>query len=288
MKIIETIGEMLEFVRLAKKEGKSIALVPTMGSLHEGHSTLLRQARQACDIVVVSIFVNPTQFGPNEDFDKYPRDLAADSKAAAKVGVQVIFHPQVQEMYPQGYATFIEVEEITQKLCGLSRPGHFRGVATVVNKLLHIIEPDKAFFGQKDAQQVMVLKRMVADLNMNVILEIVPIVREIDGLAMSSRNAFLGREERQAALSLSRSLQIAQQLVAKGEGDVAQIRAQVIAEIQGEKLTEIEYVEMYSYPALEDILQVKVKVKVKVKVILALAVRIGKTRLIDNVILEVR
>lgn len=281
MKIIETIVEMVAFVRQAKEERKSIALVPTMGSLHEGHLTLLRHARQACDIVVVSIFVNPTQFGPNEDFDKYPRDLAGDSQAAQGVGVQVLFHPKSQEMYPAGYASFIEVEGITQVLCGLSRPGHFRGVATVVTKLLHIVQPDKVFFGQKDAQQVMVLQRMVADFNMNVILEVVPIVREEDGLAMSSRNAFLSVAERQAALSLSRSLQIAQQLVAEGEHNIARIRSRVMSEIQVEKVTEIEYVELYSYPLLEEI------TKLKGKVLLALAVRIGKTRLIDNTILEV-
>lgn len=282
MKIIETIDEMMQFVSGVKKEGKSIGLVPTMGSLHEGHLTLLRQAKQACDIVVVSIFVNPTQFGPNEDFDKYPRDLSADSKAAATVGVEVVFHPKVQEMYPQGYATFIEVEHITGKLCGLSRPGHFRGVATVVNKLLHIVQPDKAFFGQKDAQQVMVLQRMVADLNMNVTLEIVPIVRETDGLAMSSRNVFLTAEERQAALVLSRSLRIAEELVGTGEHNVSTLRSQVLAKIQTEKLADVEYVEIYSYPLLGDILQIEGKA------LLALAVRIGKTRLIDNVILEVK
>jgi len=282
MRIIETIAEMTEFVRQVKGEGKSIALVPTMGSLHEGHLTLMRQAGKACDVVVASIFVNPTQFGPNEDFDKYPRDLANDSKAAASAGVQVIFHPQIREMYPEGYASFIEVEGITQKLCGLSRPGHFRGVATVVNKLLHIVQPDKAFFGQKDAQQVMVLKRMVADFNMSVILEVVPIVREADGLALSSRNAFLSAEERQAALSLSRSLEVAKALVASGEEDVAKIQSLVAAEIETEKLTEIEYVQMYSYPLLQDIS------KITGPALLALAVRIGKTRLIDNVILEVK
>ena len=282
MRIIENIAEMSEFVRQAKSKGQSIGLVPTMGSLHEGHLTLVRQAGQSCDIVVVSIFVNPTQFGPNEDFEQYPRDLAGDSKAAERGGAQVIFHPRVREMYPVGYASFIEVEGITQKLCGLSRPGHFRGVATVVNKLLHIIQPDQAFFGQKDAQQVLVLQRMVADFNMNVRLEVVPIVREADGLALSSRNAFLSVPERQAALSLSRSLQIAETLVGSGEDDLASIKSRVISEIQAESLTEIEYVELYSYPLLEEISYVKGKV------LLALAVRVGKTRLIDNVILEVK
>ena len=282
MRIIENIAEMKEFVVQAKSRGQSIGLVPTMGSLHEGHLTLLRTARKACDVVVVSIFVNPTQFGPNEDFAQYPRDLAGDSKAAEGAGADVIFHPQAAEMYPGGYASFIEVSNITEKLCGLSRPGHFRGVATVVTKLLHIIQPDRAFFGQKDAQQVMVLQRMVADLNMNVALEVVPIVRENDGLAMSSRNAFLSAIEREAALSLARSLKIAEELVASGENTIARIKSRVMSEIQMETLTEIEYVEAYSYPLLEEVTHIKGKV------LLALAVRVGKTRLIDNIILEVR
>lgn len=282
MKIIETVAEMRHFIKLAKEQGKTVALVPTMGSLHEGHLTLMRQARQACDIVVVSIFVNPTQFGPNEDFAKYPRDLTSDSQATASVSVDVIFHPQAKEMYPTGYASFVEIEGITEKLCGLSRPGHFRGVATVVTKLLNIVQPDKAFFGQKDAQQVLVLQRMVADFNMNVSLEVVPIVREEDGLAMSSRNAFLSAEERQAGLILSRSLKLAEDLVAQGECNIENIRLQVMAEIQTEKLAECDYVEIFNYPALQEI------DVLKDKALLALAVRIGKTRLIDNTILEVK
>lgn len=282
MKMIETIKDMREFVQQAQRQGQSIALVPTMGSLHEGHLTLMRRAAQTCDIVVTSIFINPTQFGPNEDFAKYPRDLTGDSEKAASAGVQVIFHPQVAEMYPEGYSSFIEVEGITEKLCGLSRPGHFRGVGTVVNKLFNIIQPNKAFFGQKDAQQVLVLQRMVSDLNMNVTLEVVPIVREEDGLAMSSRNAFLSAEERRAALVLSRSLNLAQQLVAGGERVVDKIRTQVMAEIGTEQLATCEYVEVHNYPGLQDI------TGIKDKALLALAVRIGKTRLIDNIILEVK
>ncbi len=280
MKIIETIKDMKFFVQQAKEKGLSIGLVPTMGSLHEGHLTLMRQAKKECDVVVVSIFVNPTQFGPNEDYGKYPRDLTGDSEQASKAGVEVIFHPQVQEMYPKGYNSFIEIDGITQKLCGLSRPGHFRGVATIVAKLLNIIQPDKAFFGQKDAQQVLVLQRMVSDLNMNVILEIVPIVRERDGLAMSSRNAFLSEEERGAALILYRSLQLAHQLVAKGEQNVEKVKHQVIMNIQGEERAQIDYVEIHSYPLLENV------DVIGEKVLLALAVRIGNTRLIDNIILE--
>ena len=282
MKIIETIKDMREFVAEARRQGQSIGLVPTMGSLHEGHVTLMRRAVQACDIVVASIFINPTQFGPNEDFAKYPRDLARDSEKAASAGVQVIFHPQAAEMYPEGYSSFIEIAGITEKLCGLSRPGHFRGVATVVNKLINIVQPDKAFFGQKDAQQVLVLQRMVADLNMNITLEVVPIVRENDGLAMSSRNAFLSAKERQAGLVLSRSLKLAKQLVAQGEHNVATIRSQVMAEIQTEALAECEYVEIYHYPLLQEI------TVLEGQALLALAVRIGNTRLIDNTILEVK
>jgi pantoate--beta-alanine ligase len=280
MKIISDIQEMQLFVRQVKEKGMSIGLVPTMGSLHEGHLTLMRQAKKNCDVVIVSIFVNPTQFGPTEDFAKYPRDLSGDSQQAAKAGVDVIFHPQPEEMYPAGYSSFIEINGITQKLCGLSRPGHFRGVATVVTKLFNIIQSDKAFFGQKDAQQVLVLKRMVADLNMNVTLEVVPIVREEDGLAMSSRNAFLSPEERKAALVLSQSLQLAQKLVDQGQVNARNIKEQVILKIQKEKLAQIDYVEVYSYPQLEN-LDV-----IRDKALLALAVRIGNTRLIDNAILE--
>lgn len=280
MRTIETIEEMRLFVKEAKAKGLSIGLVPTMGSLHEGHLTLMRQAKKQCDVVVASIFVNPVQFGPNEDFDKYPRDLAGDSARAGTAGIDAIFHPLAKEMYPAGYSSFVEVDGITQKLCGLSRPGHFRGVATVVTKLFNIVQPDRAFFGQKDAQQVLVLKRMASDLNMNVAIEIVPIVREADGLAMSSRNAFLSDEERKAALVLSRSLRLAQQLVAGGDKNIKSIRRQVITEIQSEKLAQIDYVEIYSYPALET------RDDITGKALLALAVRIGSTRLIDNIILE--
>lgn len=280
MKIIDTIQDMRLFIKQAKQQGLRIGLVPTMGSLHEGHLTLMRQAKKSCDVVVVSIFVNPTQFGPNEDYAKYPRDLTGDSEQAGKAGVDVIFHPQAQELYPKGYSSFIEIDGITQKLCGLSRPGHFRGVATIVAKLFNIIQPDIAFFGQKDAQQVLVLGRMVADLNMNVELEIVPIVREEDGLAMSSRNAFLAAEERHAALVLSRSLQHAKLLVTQGEVNVEKLKQQVIDMIQTEKLAMIDYVEIFSYPLLENI------DVINTKALLALAVRIGNTRLIDNIILE--
>ena len=281
MQVIETIPDMRAFVNAAREAGQSIALVPTMGALHEGHLTLMRQAKAQCDIVIVSIFVNPTQFGPQEDFKRYPRDLAGDSEKAAGVGVDAIFHPTAAEMYPKGYASYVAVEGITDKLCGLSRPGHFRGVTTVVSKLFNIVQPDKAFFGQKDAQQVLVLDRMVQDLNMNVQLEMVPIVREEDGLAMSSRNSFLSAEERRAALVLSQSLLLAQRLVAAGERDIAKIRAAVVNVIAVQPLADIDYVEIYNYPDLASI------GTLSTKALLALAVRFGTTRLIDNTVLEV-
>jgi pantoate--beta-alanine ligase len=278
MKVIETVAEMREFVAAKRRAGKSIGLVPTMGALHEGHLTLMRTAKAKCDVVVASIFVNPTQFGPNEDLDSYPRDLASDAAKAETAGVEAIFHPQPSEMYPEGYAAYVNVEGITDKLCGKSRPGHFRGVATVVSKLFNIVQPDTAFFGQKDAQQVAVLERMVRDLNVPVRIEVVPIVREADGLALSSRNAYLSTEERQAALVLSKSLHLASQAVKNGErqADVLKILAQ--AKIKEEPLANIEYVELYSYPDLAEIEEVRGQA------ILAVAVRFGTTRLIDNVI----
>ncbi|MDU4960073.1 MAG: pantoate--beta-alanine ligase [Sporomusaceae bacterium] len=281
MRVIETIKEMRTFVSAARTAGKSIALVPTMGALHEGHLTLMRQAKAQCDIVIISIFVNPNQFGPQEDFSCYPRDLAGDSEKASHVGVDAIFHPTVAEMYPNGYSSYVVVEGITDKLCGLSRPGHFRGVTTVVNKLLNIVQPDKAFFGQKDAQQILVLNRMVRDLNMNVQLEMVPIVREDDGLAMSSRNRYLSAQEHDAAVVLSQSLFLAQRLVHAGERDVAKLRMAVVGLITEQPLANLDYVEIYSYPEMESISTLSTNV------LLALAVRFGTTRLIDNIILEV-
>jgi len=277
-----TIAEIREFVRNARAEGKTIGFVPTMGYLHQGHLELMRRAKESCDVVVISIFVNPTQFGPKEDFAQYPRDLERDLRMAEDVGVDAVFNPSTEEMYPAGYCTYVEVERITEKLCGLSRPGHFRGVATVVTKLFNIVNPDQAFFGQKDAQQVLVIKRMVADLNLNVEVVTVPTVREADGLAMSSRNVYLNAEQRQAALVLSRSLQKAAEAVAAGQQDVSVIRQLVVGMIEAEPLAEIDYVEIYSYPDLEPV------DKIQGPALLALAVKIGQTRLIDNTILGVR
>ncbi|AQS57917.1 pantoate--beta-alanine ligase [Desulforamulus ferrireducens] len=280
MRLCKTINEMRSFIKAVRAEGKIVGLVPTMGYLHQGHMSLVREAKSRCDVVVVSIFVNPTQFGPNEDYHSYPRDLQKDAALVAEAGVDVIFAPEVAEMYPAGFSSYVEVTGVSECLCGASRPGHFRGVATVVSKLFHIVQPDLAFFGQKDFQQVLVIKRMVADLNMTVQIVEVPIVREADGLAMSSRNVYLSPEERQAALVLSRSLKLAQELVAQGERDIATLRDRVCQEINKETLANIDYVEIRSLPNLQTI------DKLEGQALLALAVRFGKTRLIDNTILE--
>lgn len=281
MQIIKTVAEMQDFVHRIKAAGKSLALVPTMGYLHEGHLTLIREAKAACDTVVASIFVNPLQFGVGEDYEEYPRDLTRDARLSESAGVDAIFAPPVAEMYPKGYHTFVEVEEITNHLCGRSRPGHFRGVTTVVNKLFNIVQPDKAFFGQKDAQQVLVIKRMAADLNMNLEIVTVPIVREEDGLAMSSRNVYLTPEERRAALVLNKSLQQAKTAIEAGERRGSAIRDMIIQTIETEKLANIDYVEVVSMSSLQP------QETLKGEVLIALAVRFGKTRLIDNVMLTV-
>jgi pantoate--beta-alanine ligase len=280
MIIFHTIAEMREFVRKARAGGRSVGLVPTMGYLHQGHLELMRQAKKRCDTVIVSIFVNPTQFGPNEDFARYPRDLERDAGLAKEAGVDAIFNPTVGEMYPEGFCTYVDLERLTDKLCGLSRPGHFRGVATVVTKLFNIVRPDLAFFGQKDAQQALVIKRMAADLNLDLEVVTVPTVREADGLAMSSRNVYLQPEERQAALVLSRSLGKAGEAVAAGERDAAKLRQLVVDMIKAEPLAEIDYVEIFSHPELEPVDQITGPS------LLALAVKIGRTRLIDNTVLE--
>ncbi|MFX4263531.1 pantoate--beta-alanine ligase [Pelotomaculum propionicicum] len=281
MRIFHTIAEIREFVRQARADGHSIGLVPTMGYLHEGHLELMSQAKKQCDTVIISIFVNPAQFGPGEDLASYPRDLDRDAGMAETVGVDAIFNPGVEEIYPSGYCTYVDVERITDRLCGASRPGHFRGVATVVTKLFNIVKPDYAFFGQKDAQQVLVIKRMATDLNMEVEVVTVPTVRERDGLAMSSRNIYLDPAQRQAALSLNRSLKRAAAEVRAGERDAAKIRQLVIDIIKAEPLAEIDYVEIYSHPDLEPV------EAIKGPALLALAVKMGRARLIDNIILHV-
>lgn len=280
MRLVERISEVREAVRAARAAGRRIGFVPTMGYLHEGHLTLMRQARQASDFVVVSIFVNPTQFGPNEDFARYPRDLERDAALCAGVPVDLIFHPSVAEMYPQPFRTSVQVGGLTETLCGASRPGHFDGVATVVSKLFNIVQPDAAFFGQKDAQQVAVIQRMVIDLNMDLTIVPVPTVREADGLAMSSRNSYLSPDERQAALVLSRSLRMAAQRVEAGERDLRTLADAMRAMIAAEPLANIDYVEIVDYATLQPV------ERLDAKALAALAVRFGKTRLIDNVVLE--
>lgn len=279
--VVTTKKELKRILRNAKKEGKTIGLVPTMGFLHEGHLSLIRSAKEENNLVVVSIFVNPTQFGPNEDFETYPRDMTQDTKLAYREGADIIFNPSVSEMYPTGSATWVNVEgDITSILCGASRPTHFKGVTTVVNMLFNMVEPDKAYFGQKDAQQVAVLTKMVQDLHINVELVVCPIVREADGLALSSRNTYLSKDERLQAVILNQALQLARKTYKEGERDTETLSRFVENKITTMPLAEIEYVSIYSYPSLAEIH------KIVDSAIIAVAVRFGKTRLIDNIILE--
>lgn len=288
---IVPLREQLKDARFtAAKEGKQIkvALVPTMGYLHEGHASLLRKARAENDLVVLSIFVNPIQFGPNEDFERYPRDPEKDLALAEREGVDFVFLPTVEEMYPEPTRTHIKVAGLTDVLCGASRPGHFDGVTTVVGKLFHIVQPDRAYFGQKDAQQVAVITRMVEDLNFDVEIIPCPIVRESDGLALSSRNVYLSAEERKAALVLSRSLERAK---AKAEGQnpvtAGELRAEIRDSISAEPLANIDYVEVSDFPELSPLADdERVDAAGRHKgVLIAVAVKFGTTRLIDNVIL---
>ncbi len=281
MKIIKSIAEMKQFSAEVRAAGRVLGFVPTMGYLHEGHLTIMRESVQKCDVTVVSIFVNPLQFGQGEDYEEYPRDLTRDAAMAEEVGVAAVFAPVVAEMYPKCYNTFIEVDGITEPLCGRSRPGHFRGVTTVVNKLFNIVQPHFAFFGQKDAQQVLVIKKMVADLHMNLEIVVVPTVREADGLAMSSRNFYLSPAERQAALVLAKSLEEARRMVEKGERDPEVVKAVVKKIIADEPLAKIDYVELLSVPELTAV------DRLQGQHLLAEAVFVGNTRLIDNLVLEV-
>jgi len=277
MKVIEKIDDMK---RLRRQLAEPVGFVPTMGYFHEGHLALVRRARAENPTVVVSIFVNPTQFGQQEDLDKYPRDPQRDLAILEKERVDIVFMPQVAEIYPPQFSSWVEVGKVTERLEGASRPGYFRGVATVVAKLFNIVQPTRAYFGQKDAQQAVVIKKMVADLNMNLEIIIVPTVREPDGLAMSSRNVYLNPEERQAALVLYRALTLAQQLWLQGEKDAQAIRQQVMDLIQKEPLADIDYVSIADAETLDEL------DTVNPPALVSLAVRIGKTRLIDNVVLE--
>lgn len=283
MKLCQTTADLQEEVALARAAGKSIGLIPTMGALHEGHGSLIAAARKENELVIVSVFVNPTQFGPGEDLEAYPRTLEADCILAGKMGADIVFAPAAKEMYPSADMTRVEVTgDITKVLCGRSRPIHFRGVTTVVSKLFNLAQPDRAYFGQKDAQQVQVIKRMVKDLFFNVQLRIMPIVREADGLAKSSRNTYLSQEERTAGLILSKSLRYAEELFKQGERDSSRIAAETAKLIGSEPLSEIDYVEIYELPDLKPVAG-----DITGSCLLAVAVRFGTTRLIDNVILEV-
>ena len=282
MEIITGIDQMKKKVRELKSEGKTIGFVPTMGFLHEGHLSLVRESIRRADVTVVSIFVNPTQFGPDEDLKDYPRDLKRDSELLKKEGVDYLFIPEADEMYPEGYKTYVEPHDLQHKLCGRSRPVHFRGVCTVVLKLFNIVNPDISFFGQKDAQQAIIITRMVRDLNLDVKVEVLPTVREKDGLALSSRNIYLNAEERRAALVLSRSLREAQSMVEKGERKAAVIVNRMKEIISNEPLARIDYVEIVDMEELDPL------VRIEKEALAALAVFVGKARLIDNAILSLK
>lgn len=285
MKVIRTVAELVAAIRTYKVEqpSASIGFVPTMGYLHQGHASLLERSRQDNDLSVLSIFVNPIQFGPNEDLDRYPRDEERDLATAERAGVDIAFLPAVEEMYPTPTKTKVAVSELTSLLCGASRPGHFDGVTTVVSKLFHMVKPTRAYFGMKDAQQVAVLTQMVADLNMDVEIVPCPIVREADGLALSSRNVYLSPEQRKQALTLSQSLL---QAVGKLEEDVLaveQVKAGIIERISQAPLADIEYVEVISFPSLERLSEDTLLPAQDADTLIALAVRFGSTRLIDNI-----
>ncbi len=282
MKTFVKISEIKTEINRQRAEGKSIGFIPTMGFLHEGHLSLVRESLQKTDCTVVSIFVNPTQFGPQEDFKEYPRDLERDEDILEKEGVEVVFVPDQNEMYPQGYKTFVEVQDLQDKLCGISRPGHFKGVCTVVLKLFQIVGPDIAFFGQKDAQQALILKRMVRDLNLSVDIDVLPIVREADGLALSSRNVYLNTEERKAALCLIKSLKKVEQMIDEGERESNRIIQTMQQVINSEPLARVDYLEIVDLDNLDPL------VKIEGEALVALAVSIGKIRLIDNMIVTLK
>ena len=275
MKVVETLSEMK---RLRLKLAGPVGFVPTMGYLHEGHLVLVRQAKAENSSVVVSIFVNPTQFGPQEDFNRYPRDPQRDLGMLEKERTDIVFMPPVAEMYPPQFNSWVDVGRITERLEGAARPGHFRGVATVVAKLFNIVQPDRAYFGQKDAQQLIVIKKMVAELNMNLEVVAVPTVREPDGLAMSSRNIYLNPEERKQAVVLYQALTLAQKLWSQGEKDAQTIRQKMKDLIQKQPLADIDYISIADAETLDEL------DKVRPPALVSLAVKIGKTRLIDNVV----
>jgi pantoate--beta-alanine ligase len=281
MKIVRKIEKMKLAMRDVRAHEKSVGFVPTMGYLHEGHLSLVEASLKSVGCTVVSIFVNPTQFGPMEDFKEYPRDLERDSRLLEKLGVDILFCPDNTEMYPPDYKTYVEVEDLQDKWEGPSRPGHFRGVCTVVLKLFNIVRPDVAFFGQKDAQQAILLKRMVSDLNLDVQIEVKPTVREEDGLALSSRNVYLNPEQRRAALCLSRSLDEAASSIRSGERRTAPLLDRMRENIEGESLAKLDYIAIVDTASLEPLKEIKQEA------LIALAVFFGSVRLIDNIVVSV-
>lgn len=280
MMIVKTVEEVRAQVKAWRAQGLTVGLVPTMGYLHEGHQSLIARSVAENDRTVVSDFVNPIQFGPTEDLATYPRDIDRDAALCESVGADLIFHPEADEMYAPDFCTYVDMDHLTKGLCGKTRPTHFRGVCTVVSKLFHIVQPDRAYFGQKDAQQLAVIRRMVRDLNMP--LEIIgcPIIREDDGLAKSSRNTYLNAEERKAALCLSRGLNKGRAAIEAGETDAAKVRAIITEEIEAEPMSRIDYVEIVDWNNLEPV------DSAAGSILAAVAVYIGKTRLIDNFIIE--
>ena len=282
MRIITSLRQMKEASARLWAAGRTIGLVPTMGYLHPGHLSLVRASKKTTDATVVSIFVNPTQFGPREDLSKYPRDFARDAQMLRAEGADILFIPRAADMYPSGYKTFVEVLDLQNKLCGRSRPIHFRGVCTVVLKLFNIVRPDKAFFGQKDAQQAVIIRRMAGDLDLDVEIEVKPIIRDADGLALSSRNAYLNPAERKAALVLTRSLKEAKMMVDQGQRKTAVLIGRIRSRLEDEPLARLDYAAVVDPAELEPLSLVKDRA------LIALAVFIGRTRLIDNVTVRIK
>ncbi len=278
MRIIRSINKIKKEIVEIKKDRKTIGFVPTMGALHNGHISLIRKARKENDVVIISIFVNPTQFGPNEDYKRYPRPFKKDIKISNRENVDIIFYPSPNEMYPEGYLTYVNVEKLSKLLCGVTRPTHFRGVTTVVLKLFNIVKPDVAYFGQKDFQQFKIIEKMTKDLNLDIRLKMCPIVREKSGLALSSRNRYLSLKQRKQALSLFRALKEAKQLILQGERSSKRITSYMKRVILSEPETRIDYIKIVKPTTLEEVRQIENKVAI------LLAVYIGKTRLIDNII----
>ncbi len=277
LRVIETIAELREALAPARRAGTSIGLVPTMGALHTGHARLIETARRECGLVVVSVFVNPIQFDEKDDYARYPRTLASDAQICESLGVDIVFAPDAREMYPEPLCTVVDVRRVSEHLCGSFRPGHFQGVAAVVLKLFNIVQPDRAYFGEKDAQQLAVIRRMVRDLNLPLAIVPVPTVREPDGLALSSRNQRLSAEERQVALSLSRALHLAQQLIRDGAVDAGAVRQEAMAMLDVQQGLQIEYLEVVDPDEMQPVKEIRGPVRV------AAAIRVGSTRLIDNV-----